>query len=187
MEFNEFYSELTSVMIRYKQVFLYYQESENRFLMPAEPEQLPEFAGLLNVELPEDFISFYSNCAGLLLANVGNSILLYPLKMIMDAINHSYIPVYMESDPPIRMVPFGWDVGGNMLAIIPDKQNGIYYFQHELFDNIDGMLMYSNDRLKPKRVADTFSEFLDAVLEDARAYLEQRPGWKYLDDGLYGS
>lgn len=47
--------------------------------------------------------------------------------------------------------------------------------------------MYLHDVFEPKRVADTFSEFLDAVLEDARAYLEQRPGWKYLDDGLYGA
>jgi hypothetical protein len=187
MEFDEFHSQLTNVMSKYRKVYPYYQESENRFLMPAEPERLPELEALLNVRLPKDFISFYSRCAGLLLPDVGNSILLHPLSLLVDLIKSSAIPVLMENDPSIRIVPFGKDAGGNMFAIISDKENGIYYLQGEFICPKDGVLMYLHDVFEPKRVADTFSEFLDAVLEDARAYLEQRPGWKYLDDGLYGS
>jgi hypothetical protein len=187
MEFDEFHSQLTNVMSKYRKVYPYYQESENRFLMPAEPERLPEFEALLNIKLPKDFVSFYSKCAGLLLPDVYNSIFLDPIASLIESINRCDIPVFMEDNPPFRVVPFGSDAAGNMFAIIPDKANGIYYLQGEFICPKDGVLMYLHDVFEPKRVADTFSEFLDAVLEDARAYLEQRPGWKYLDDGLYGA
>ena len=66
MEFDAFRRQLTTVLSRYREVYPCSQESENRFLMPPQPERLPELAGLLNVELPEDSFLFSSRSTGLL-------------------------------------------------------------------------------------------------------------------------
>jgi hypothetical protein len=132
-------------------------EVRPRFDPPASPTMIANFERVIGFPLPLDFKQFLTLNEAVIAMDVHNG---YWLGGI-DRVDLSAFPQEVTGE---KVAPIATDGGGN--AFLITANGNVWHRNHETQSS--------------KEVAKSFSIFLDRVVADWKAYLEDTPGWSYL-------
>jgi hypothetical protein len=133
-------------------------EERPRFEPPATSQGITELERAAAFDLPADLREFLEQTNSVLAMSVHSG---YWLGGIKQLLNEGTLPRVVEDEAAI---PVATDGGGN--AFLLASSGAIWRWNHETGEaNV---------------VADSFGAFLERVVDDWAAYIDERPGWRFL-------
>jgi cell wall assembly regulator SMI1 len=133
-------------------------EERPRFEAPATPQGIAELERVAGFGLPADLRAFLEQTDSVIAMSVHNG---YWLGGIMQLVNRDALPRVVAGEAAI---PVATDGGGN--AFLLSSSGAIWRWDHETGN--------------AKVVATSFGAFLERVVEDWAAYIDEQPGWRFL-------
>jgi hypothetical protein len=133
-------------------------EERPRFASPATLQEIADLERAAGFALPPQLREFLEQTASVVAMSVHNG---YWLAGIKQLLNGDGLPRAVDGEAAI---PVATDGGGN--AFLVTSSGAIWRWDHEAG--------------KVKLVADSFGAFLERIVEDWAAYIDERPGWRFL-------
>jgi cell wall assembly regulator SMI1 len=136
----------------------YEWEERPRFESPATRKDIADLERAAGFGFPAELGEFLEQTDSVTAMSVHNG---YSLGGIRQLLNGDGLPRVVGSEAAI---PVATDGGGN--AFLLSSSGRIWRWGHETG--------------KAKVVADSFGAFLERVVEDWAAYIDEQPGWRFL-------
>jgi hypothetical protein len=132
-------------------------------------------AALLDRGIPdfEGLDAFYRFCDGLNLPDIGNGVFIHNQDLIRTRTQRG-LPTTLRKGGPILVL--GSDGGGGLFAMPMEGERRVLYLPVGAVVNGE----FDNLRYPIKVVATSFVSFLERILADIEAFIQRRPGWRYI-------
>jgi hypothetical protein len=180
MDLQNWINEMKAQIKKLEQIDLGYTKSANEFLPAADVELLDEIERQRNTKLPEEFRTFYQTIGGLNLIDIYNGYRIHPLKFL---IRTHEIPIRIAGTQEDEILTFGSDGGGNYFAMRLDESGEVLCMAIEAI--VEDSIYYEDD-FPVKTVGSSFYGYLERLLADTKAYINDDRDWIYMEDEVYG-
>lgn len=145
---------------------------------PADLSGLEELTHVLKI--PEQLEAFYRECGGIKLSNIWNGYSVSSPQNIVKGIA-SGEPTIVSGSQAGRVITFGSDGGGNLLALRNEEANEVLYLPLGIIE--DGM--FDGEWTPVKVLSQDFFGFLERLLADTKAFVRGDEQWEYMDKNLH--
>jgi hypothetical protein len=145
--------------------------NENFIEIPGDFVSINEFFNFFQeIDTNLELFSFYKECRRLMLPEVGNGYFIHSIDFIDEII-------FISEPFCFSAIIFGADGGGGFFAqkILSDSSE-IYY----LSDGVVNDSVFESDMAVVKKISNSFSEFLELLILDFIAFLNNDKDWKYI-------
>lgn len=136
-------------------------EERPTFAPPSLPDVIEELERLAEFPLPADLREFFAASDGVVGMSVHNGYQIGGAKTLAGLIQSGDVPRTVPDGP---CLPVAFDGGGN--AFLLSAPGRVWWWDHE------------TGSLSP--VADSFGAFIERVVADWTAYVNDTPGWDFL-------
>ena len=133
-------------------------EEAPRFEPPSSPHDIAELERIAGFVFPNELREFLEHTESVVASSVHNGYWLGGVKELLSA---NGVPHVVDG---LAAIPVATDGGGN--AFLLASSGAVWRWEHETG--------------KTKEVAASFGIFLERVVEDWTAYIEEQPGWQFL-------
>jgi hypothetical protein len=129
--------------------------------------------------LSEEFRDFYRKCGGITLTNIWNGYWIFGFEENLHRHEVGEPTRVVGISLEVDVLVFGGNGGGGRFAIETSGSGRVLYLPS------DGRVEFSNwssdeELCQPQILSNTFEEFLNRLLGDVRAEVNQTPGWEYI-------
>ena len=145
----------------------------NQLLPPASSESLALLSADAGLDADSALLGFYRHCGGVSLPDVWNGYSVHPPELVVRTLSLSG-PRRITGPHARQVVPFGSDGGGGTFLIGTGKSEEVLYVGAAAVEDV------TMDGETAEVVAESFTEFLERLLEDTEAFVEDREGWTYM-------
>ncbi|MGB4773627.1 MAG: SMI1/KNR4 family protein [Daejeonella sp.] len=152
-----------------------YQPGSN-YVLPVSNKELKEV--LQN--LPVDFQLFYKLCDGIMMPDVYNGYFIDTLERLSTTDVRGEPSQILDSS--VDILVFGSDGGGGRFAI--DHKSGEVYYLPSGGSIRYGVFSFLSSKDAPILIAKNFNYFIERLLNDVRAFLQEDKQWAYLTDNF---
>ncbi len=171
----DWFGAIQEQLSKLRQIDLGFPQGENVLRKGATPEAIASLLERSELRPTSQLVRFLQHCDGLSFPDVHVGYFIHEAgKIALGATSGE--PREVRDDRRRKIVVFGSDGGGGRLAIESDLGEQVLYLPagavHEgVFDGINAPV---------RELAADFSGFLQRLLADLTAFVEDRPGWRYM-------
>lgn len=167
--------DVNIVLEQLKKKDLGYPHSPNVVLPPGDKDLLHQL--LAEAKLNEDpqIGAFYELCDGISCPDIWNGYFIHTTKLALRSLRTW--PVEISGPIACKILVFGSDGGGGLFAMQMDGPGKILYLP---VDGVTGDAVFDGSLNPVKFISHDFFGFLDRVLADFRAFIDDRPAWIYM-------
>jgi hypothetical protein len=175
MDINAWFNEVSALLERLKRIDLGYPLGEN-VIHPAPTESIVESL-IAKTGLPRSssIPTFYRRCNGLSLPDVHVGYFVHGVELILDGLAKGEPTRVMDHEGLSRIIVVGTDGGGGRFASRMDVEDIVYLPVGAVHDSV-----FDGKATPIRRLASNFPDFLELLLGDLRALVNNVPDWKYM-------
>lgn len=157
-----------------------YDGSEHQILEPPGDAELAALLLIAPVRARPFLDRLFTDCGGATLPDLHNGYFIDTAEKIRRRLveKSPLEPRTLESDLGANVVCFGSDGGGGRFAFVAAADEGVWYLPvGGVFDGV-----FRNLQTPIVRVGRDVSDFGERLVGDIEAFLDDKPGWKYLGE-----
>ncbi|HEY0075073.1 MAG TPA: SMI1/KNR4 family protein [Abditibacteriaceae bacterium] len=143
-----------------------YQLKEPVFGTGSPQADIVSLEDAIKAPLPQDFVAFQELCGTISAMDIWNGYSIMGASHIKSLFADTQLLHVFHTDSQSIMMPIGSDGGGNMFLMGFVGGNQILKWNHETDSQ--------------EKLADSFTEFLERMLEDWEHFVIQDANWKYM-------
>jgi len=173
MDPQRWLGELDALLRQLEELDLGYPQGENSLQLPSDPKLVGLFTERFSGFSLDEFLSFHALSDGAVLQDIHNGIFLHPLAQILEGVEAGE-PTRTTGEHAGAILPFGSDGGGERFVLTTD--GGILH----LAGGAVRAATFDGTNARIRQISGSFNGFLERVLQDVGAFVNQTPGWQFL-------
>jgi hypothetical protein len=175
MDVRGWISEARGLLAQLSRIDLGFPQGDNMVRPAPGAEALDLLIDQAGFDRSSSLVAFLRECDGLSLSDVHVGYFIHSVEQILQGFR-SGEPRQVSGVDPLTILVFGSDGGGGRFALQAVEGDAVLYLPvGAVRDRV-----FDGSRTAIRTLAPDFPSFLRLLLADLRAFVEDKPGWRYM-------